>query len=186
MKRLILLFAGLFLAVSAVACGDDPFRIAWPGVPTESTIFSLDREELNRAAGFNMLERRPVVVEAPGAEGRWDFALDREEGALVLLPPQRLGVESRAGISPVQGASWEDVREAPRDSLAFVTEASVPLAAGTVYIIRTHTQLDFFGRQCVFYGKMEVVEMDGDAGVLRFLHDTNPDCNNRRLVPRDG
>jgi hypothetical protein len=186
MKRFILFLAGLCVAVSAVACGDDPFRINWPGIPIESTIFSLDREELNRAAGFNMLERRAVLVEAPAAEGRWDFALDREAGTLVLLPPRVLGVESRAGIFPVPGAAWDDVREAPRDSLAFISEASVPLSPGTVYVVRTHLQGDFFGRQCVFYGKVEAVEIDADAGVLRFLHDTNPECNDRRLVPRDG
>lgn len=186
MKHLILFFAGLSLLVAATACGDDPFRINWEGVPVESTVYSLDREELNRAAGFNMRDRRSVVVEAPAADGRWDFALDRQEGDLILRPPMTLGVDSRAGISPVPGAAWEDVREAPRDSLAFITEDPVPLAAGTVYIIRTHRQLDFFGRQCVFYGKLEAVEIDADAGVLRFLHDTNPECNDRRLVPRDG
>lgn len=184
MKSRILLSAGLALVLSTSGCGDDPFRITWEGNPGEALVYSLDREELNRPSGFNMMERRTVLVEAPTADGRWDFVLDRQDGGLVFLPPRALGVESRAAISPIPGATWEDVREAPRDSLAFVTDAPVPVVSGTIYVVRTHQQFDFFGRQCVFYGKVEAVDFDLEQGTLRFSHDTNPECNDRRLVPR--
>ena len=184
MTRSILLSTAAVLLFGAVACGDDPFRINWEGNPVEATLFSLDRDELNRPSGFNMLERRTVIIESAAAEGRWDFLLDREEGNLLLVPAAAMGVDSRAGIVAVPGAAWDDVTEAPADSLVYITEEPVQAELGTIYIIRTHMQFDLFGRQCRFYGKVEPVELDGEAGILRFLHDTNPSCNDRRLVPR--
>lgn len=172
--------------VASAGCGDDPFRIDWEDNRLEAVLFSLDREELNRPSAFSMRQRRTVVVESAGADGRWDFVVDRAAGELALLPPRALGVESRAGIVAFPGVEWEDVREAPRDSLAYTVDELVPLQLGTIYVVRTHQQSDPFGRQCVFYGKVEPVEVDDEAGVLRFLHDTNPACNDRDLVPTGG
>lgn len=185
MKIRILILAGLVVALFQTACGDDPFRLNWEANPQETTLFSLDRPELNRPSGFNMLERRSVIIEAPAAEGRWDFAVDRDDAGFVLVPPSVLGVDSRAAIVPVPGAQWDDVVEAPRDTLAYIMDTPVAAEPGTVYVVRTHQQMDFFGRRCVFYGKVETVAMDDEQGVFRFRHDTNPECNNRRLVPRD-
>jgi len=182
MQSRIFIPVGLAVALAVAGCGDDPFQINWEENPQETVLFALDREELNRPSGFNMLERRSVIVEAPAAEGRWDFAVDRQDGGFVLLPPNLLGVQSRAGIASIPGVEWDDVREAPRDTLAFNMDAPVPTEPGTIYVVRTHQQMDLFGRQCVFYGKLEPIEMDVDQGVFRFRHDTNPRCNDRSLV----
>jgi hypothetical protein len=183
MKNARFLLSGLLLALLVAGCGDDPFDLRWEENPQESLLFSLDRDELNRPSAFSMAERRAVVVESSGAEGRWDFAVDRRDGALVLIPPRALGVTSRAGIVAIPDAQWDEVREAPRDTLVYETEAPVTAELGTIYVIRTHEQPDLFGRRCTFFGKLEAVELNAEEGTFRFIHDTSPQCNNRRLVP---
>ena len=173
----------VLLAMATVACGDDPFLVRWTEDPRERVIYSLDRDERNRPSAFEMLQGRQVVLESPEAIGRWDFALDRQAGELVLLPPRALGVTSDAGIAPIPGVRYEDVREAPRDTAAYVMRTPVPLEMGTIYVIRTHQQPGPFGQQCSYYGKVEPLEIDSATGVFRFLFDTSPDCNNRSLVP---
>lgn len=173
----------VLLAVTLSACGDDPFRFQWSENPREASLFSLDRQELNRPSAFDMLQGRRVVIEHPGAAGRWDFALDRGGDGFVFLPPRTLGVTSRAAMVPLPGISFEDLREAPADTALYVSRAPVPVVEGRVYAVRTHEQPDPFGRTCVFYGKLEVLEPDFEAGTLSFRFDTSPDCNNRSLVP---
>ncbi len=173
----------ILVAMATVACGDDPFLVRWTEDPRERVIYSLDREERNRPSAFEMLQGQRVVLESPEAIGRWDFALDRQGGALVLVPPRALGVTSDAGIARIPNVSYEQVREAPRDTAAYVTRSAVPLEMGTIYVIRTHRQPGRFGQQCSYYGKVEPLEIDDANGVLRFLFDTSPDCNNRSLVP---
>jgi hypothetical protein len=173
------------LAVLVAACGGEDFLVDWEENPLEQVLYSLDREPEGtlRQTAFNMLERRGLVIEDPVAQGRWDFAVDREAGRLVLLPPQALGVTSRAAIARIPGTTFANVIEAPSDTLVYSTNQSVPVELGTVYVIRTHQQPGFFGQFCFFFGKIEPIEIDVEAGILRFLHDVSPDCNNRSLVP---
>jgi hypothetical protein len=181
--RMFGILAGVALVLSA--CGDDPFVVRWEELPLEAVLYSLDRDaaDIPRASAFHMLERRGVIVEDPQAQGRWDFAVERQGDGMVLLPPRALGVISRAGIAAIPQVRFEDVIEAPRDTLAYSMEAPVPVQMGTIYVIRTHQQPGFFGQICHFYGKVEPLEIDLEAGTLRILHDVSPDCNNRSLVP---
>jgi len=75
------------------------------------------------------------------------------------------------------------MRRAPSDTLLYVTDKPVPVELGTIYVVRTHEQIGSYGRICVYYGKLEPLEIDLQAGVLRFLQDTSPVCNNRSLLP---
>lgn len=173
----------VFALAALAACDNDPFRIHWEEDPRESTLFALDREELNRPSAFNLRNRAPVVVESVGSQGRWDFALDRMEGELFLLPPRALGVPSEAGIVPIPDVDWDELLEAPADTTLYNSPDPVLLEVGTVYAVRTHRQPDGFGRSCLFYGKIQALEVNRPEGLLRFRHDRNPECGNRRLVP---
>lgn len=173
----------LLLMGVLVGCGDDPFRIDWEENPIETTLFALDREDLNRPSAYDMLARRPVIVESPQSQGQWDFAVDRIDGRLSLLPPRALGVTSQAALAPLRGLAFDEVREAPADTTMYVTREPIPIELGTVYVVRTHQQTGRFGQRCNYYGKVEAVEIDEERGVLRFLNDTSPECNSRRLVP---
>lgn len=181
-RRLFLPLALLVMPVLS-ACGEDPFLFRWEEDPLEAVLYSLDREEFNRPAGFNMLEGRAIIVESAQSSGAWDFALDRQGGQLFLLSPRLLGLQSRAGIAEIPNTRYEDVREAPSDTAQYVRDRPIRVNPGSIYVVRTHEQLGSFGMVCVYYGKVEPLEINGATGVLRFKHDTSPDCNNRSLVP---
>jgi hypothetical protein len=173
----------VLISLGLSACGEDPFLFRWQEDPMEDVLYSLDREELNRPSGFDMMGSRAIVVESAQSQGRWDFALDRVDGDLYLLPPKVLGVINRAGIVEIPGVRYEDVQEAPSDTLRYVVDAPVRLRMGSIYVVRTHEQTGAFGQRCFFYGRVEPLSLDSQNGVMRFKHDTSPDCNNRSLIP---
>ena len=168
-----------------LACGDDPFSFNWNDQPDTVVLYSLARPELNVPSGFNFLSAATVTIESPNATGSWDVALDTQGGELVLLPPGALGVDSRARIAPLDGLTLDEVQEAPTDSTVYVSAAAVPVRTGTVYVVRTGQRQGSFGRRCVYYAKMEAIDIDVAEGALRFRHVTNPVCNDRRLIPPD-
>ncbi len=173
------------LLMGPLACGDDPFAFNWSDRPDTVVLYSLARPELNVPSGFNFLSAATVTIESPRSTGAWDVALDTRGSDLVLLPPGALGVDSRARIAPLDGLTLADVEEAPSDTAVYVSASPVPVRAGTVYIVRTDQRAGSFGSRCVYYAKMEAIEIDVGEGTLRFQHVTNPVCNDRRLVPPD-
>lgn len=171
---------------SAAACGDDPFEVRWVEDPDTVVLYSLARPELNLPSAFDFHSRTRWLVQTPIATGNWDVALDTRDGELVLLPPGALGIESRAGIAPIDTLTFEALTRAPTDSASYVLDAPVPVRAGTVYAIRTHQAIGgFFGTRCVFYAKMEPLAIDAAAGTLSFVFDESPACNNPSLIPPD-
>lgn len=171
------------LVVALTACGSDPFTFQWSDTPDTAKLYSLDRPELNIPSAFSFYDRLTVPVESPGATGHWDAALDTDGGSLVLLPPGALGVTSRARIVALPGASFGDVTEAPADTAVYVANAPVPVAAGTIYIIRTGLRPGSFSATCTYYAKMEALDIDVAGGSLTFQFVTNPICNDRHLTP---
>lgn len=167
------------------ACGDDPFKIRWTIQPDTVLLYSLARPELNLLSGFSFINRTPVRIEAPNATGTWDVALDTRDGGLVLLPPGALGVESKARIAALPGAVFDEVIEAPADTLLYTADQAVQISLGTVYVVRTNQYLGSFGTRCVNYGKLEPLAVDAVLGTLRFVFDASPVCNDRKLIPPD-
>lgn len=187
--RIRLAVASLTLAAAALAaasCGDDPFRVRWSANPDTVLLYSMARPELNLPSAFEFRNRTRWRVETPEGTGRWDLALDSRNGELVFLPPGALGVESRAGIARFEGMSFADVTEAPADTALYFTEDPVPVGLGTTYAVRTNETVGgFFGTRCVYYAKLEPLEIDVAGGTLRFVFDGARACNNRSLVPPD-
>lgn len=174
------------LALPVLAgCDDDLFNVDWTAAPDTVLLYSLERPETNLPSGFNFFVRSGVRIEAPTATGTWDIALDTQGDQLVLLPPGALNINSRARVTALPGLDFDDVREAPRDTAVYTAEEPVPVEPNTVYVVRTSQRVDPFGRRCVYFAKMEPVEIDVPAGTLRFVFDANPVCNDRRLVPPD-
>jgi hypothetical protein len=178
------LVAGLAaVALSLTACGGDPFAFNWSDVPDTAQIYSLARPELNITSAFSFFEGVAVTIEEPEATGFWDAALDTQGGSLVLLPPGALGIASRARIAALPSTLFEEVLEAPGDTLVYVGNDPVPVVAGTVYVIRTNLRPGSFSATCSYYSKMEPVVIDVAAGILTFRYVTSPICNSRDLVP---
>ena len=111
----------------------------------------------------------------------WDVALDTRTGQLVLLTPNALGINSRARIAALPGQTFDLVQEAPADTLLYTATAPVPLQLNAVYVVRTGAR----NGGCSSYAKLQPLAIDIAAGRLQFMYDTNPFCNDRRLVPPD-
>jgi hypothetical protein len=171
------------LAVALAACGRDPFSIPWSDTPDSAKIYSLERPELNIATAFGFYDGLGVAVESPTATGRWDAALDTQDGELVLLPPGALGITSKARIATIPGMTLDDVTEAPGDANQYTADQPVPVVAGTVYVIKTGARPGSFGATCSYYSKMEPIEIDLAEESLTFRYVTSPICNDRDLVP---
>jgi hypothetical protein len=167
------------------ACDDDPFGLQdWPPSPDTMLLYSLARPELNLPAAANIHRQFTLIVESPSSTGNWDIALDTRDGALVFLTPLAVGINSQARISVFPDMTFEDVTEAPSDTTRYqpATEP-VPVELGTTYVVRTSEYLTAFNQRCVFYGKVEPLEIDVDAGTVRFVTDSNPNCRQLSLVP---
>ena len=181
------------LLLGTAACGDDPFELRWDAAPDTVLLYSLARPELNLPSAFSFYGTpnfapygRTVVVEAPGTTGQWDVALDTRGGELVFVLPRTLGIPSRARITSLgSGIGFEALESAPSDTAAYHAEEPLSVAEGDLYVVQTDTRPGRFGRSCVYYAKVEPLEADPEAGTLRFVYQTTPVCNDRRLVPPD-
>ena len=185
----IVMVGVLTVAVSLglAACeGRDFFDVGWTETPDTALLYSLARPELNLPSAFDFHLGVARVLEAPGTTGQWDVVLDTRDGRLVMLLPGVLGISSEARIIELPGLNFAEVTEAPADTTAYTIDQAIPLRFGSVFVIRTHLGSDQFGFNCVFYAKMEALDIDVQGGTLRFVHDANPLCGDRDLVaPND-
>lgn len=176
---------GAFLVTTG--CDDDFFEPRWFADPQEATLYSLAVPDLNLPSAFSFIDGAAMRIESSQAVGRWDVALDTQDGELVFLPPRALGVQSpaqsRVRITVLPDTAFDEVRVAPADTTLYSSEDPVPVALGNVYVVRTRQVAGSFGRACVHYGKAEPLSLDVEAGRLTFLFDISPVCNDRRLVP---
>jgi hypothetical protein len=177
--------AGRFLlvasALASAGCDDNIFDPSWLAQPDTVVLYSLARPELELESAFQFLGRATVQLERPGAAAQWDIALDTRGGQLVLLTPGALVVNSRARIAALPGQTFDLVTEAPADTLLYTGTDAVPVQMNAVYVVRT--RIDEQG--CSKYAKVAPVAIDVAEGRLRFVYDTNPLCNDRRLVAPD-
>ena len=174
---------GPLLVIGFTACGDDPFKIRWEESPDTVLLYSLARPELNLLSGFDFVRRIPVRIEAPSAAGKWDLALDTQDGELVFLPPGALGVNSQARIIVMPGMEYHDVKRAPSDTTLYIGDRPVPVELGNVYVIRTRREAGIYGTSCLYYGKLEPLAKDPDQESVTFQFDVSPVCNSRKLIP---
>lgn len=166
------------------ACGADPFAIKWSSSPDTAVMYSLARSDLGLPSGFNFnyQYRASVHIERINATGNWDVALDTRGGSLVLLPPGALGIQSQARVTELPGKTFDEVTVAPADTAVYSADQPVPLRLGSVYVVRTNQVIGSFGTRCVYYAKLEPLEIDVTEGVLRFVFDSSPVCNDRSLI----
>lgn len=173
--------AFLFLSGITVACGSDPFTITWVATPDTAVLYSLARPELGLPSAFGFYGRARIVVEAPGTSSAWDMALDTRDGRLALVPPGALNIVNEARITVIEGASFDDVTEAPADTTLYTATGPAFLELGNVYVVKTRKQSTTFGF-CSLYAKLEPLVVDPEVGSFTFVFDFNPRCEDRKLV----
>jgi hypothetical protein len=124
----------------------------------------------------------------------WDFVVRIRDGELMLVPAATVGVQgSRAGITRALEETFEGVREAPPQT-AFLVDTvtvngsevpvvgAVAMRVGSVYAVRSRevpTGLGF--SVCSYFGKLQPLDVDVAAGILRFQIVANQ-CGDPRLV----
>lgn len=185
-RRLVTAAITVAVSVPLVACGDDILSPDWSSAPDTIRLFSLARPDLNLPSGFSFNRRQLVRIETPNATGQWDLGLDTRDGELVFITPGALNIVSRARIQPLSGLEFVEVRRAPSDTTEFVPpEQPVPVSTETIYVVRTSESAGSFGRRCVYYAKLEPLEVDEETQSVELVYDSNPICNNRDLIPPD-
>jgi hypothetical protein len=172
----------LGLGFTTAACGDDPFQITWYNTPDTTILYSLARPELGLPSAFDFLDRTRFVVEDAGSTNAWDVAVDTRDGRLALVPPGALGIVNEARVTVIEDVRYEEVTEAPADTTLYTATEPVFLELGNVYVVRTREQSSAFGF-CLFYAKMEPLELDLELQSVRFVFDNNPVCDDRNLQP---
>ena len=174
------------LLVGLAACGDDPFSFDWDDAPDTVLLYSLARPELGLESGISFVPPPSlVVIEDPNATGSWDIAIDTQGGQMVILPPGALGITARARVSPLGAVDFDDVVEAPEDTLLYEDDQPIPLTDGAVYVVRSNRRPGAFASSCVYYAKLQPVTIDVAEGTLRFRFVASPICNSRDLIPPD-
>lgn len=181
--RLVFLAAAAVTVAALPSCGDNPFEQRWTARPDTALLYALARPEPNLNSAFDFVNRAPRRIEAPGATGRWDVAVDTVGTDLAFLAPRALGVDSDAGVVRFEGMSFDEVTEAPPDSADYAFDTPVPIRIGSTYAVRTREARGSFGRLCFFYAKVEPVSVEPTVGSVRFLYDVNTVCDDRSLVP---
>lgn len=174
-------------ALSLAACDDttgigeavivhDTVTIGAPSVVADSVPTALDVASLDQ---ISILGGR--FPERPSDANDWDVTLRLQNGTFSLLPRGAVGVESnRAGITdPIAGTTFEDLDEAPASS-RFKTGTGVPVALGSVYVVRSRVFAcgGFSGFQ---FAKIQPVAVDVAAGTVRLAVATSFRCQDNRL-----
>jgi hypothetical protein len=79
--------------------------------------------------------------------------------------------------------TFDDIIDAPEDSLLYSQTEPVVLDLNSGYVVQTDLRTSPFGGTCVFYAKLQPLTIDVVAGSLKFVFDASPLCNDPMLVP---
>ena len=180
---LVLLAASM---VGLTGCGENIFELKWTEADVDTVlVYSLARPELNLPTAFDFVGRRALEIESPGATGVWDLLLDTQDGELVFLPPGALGVASDAMVLKLPDMAFDDVIKAPKDTTLYSKDTPVSVETSSVYVLRTHQGANRFGIPCLFFGKLQPLEVQPAIGTVLFMYDVSTLCDDRGLIPRD-
>lgn len=168
------------LVFAAVGC-EDPFGPSFgpvPEEPVEAVVADFASSDLRDAAAFDFVNQRSVRTDVTA---EWDVLYRVEpDGTPVLVPRGVIvGGGSEAGVQIV-AETFSGLERAPPDG--YTVDAPVPVAAGDVLALRSR-QDPSLGLRCRRYVKLEIGEVDREAGVLRFRYLRNPNCEQRILIP---
>lgn len=168
------------LMLILVGCGD-PFRFLGP-VPDDPTEVELSDQRtapLQEPSAFDMVLTRRTRVDL---SVNWDFLfLITEEGEAQLQPfTFATGRFSEAGLQKMS-QSFEALLLAPKTG--YEESSPTTIVEGDVLVAVSRRDPALRGLRCRRFGKFEILEIDREAGVLRFRHLINPNCERLGLTP---
>lgn len=183
----------LFLApLTGLAACDDPVGFRNDAVVVTDTVLlaapSAERADIPSALDVTVSPVGAIgggrFPERPADAQQWDLAVRLRDGDLVFLPAAAVLPGSDAAITePVAGQTFESLEEVP-DGAEFVTDRTVPLREGAVYVVRSR---DINDRNCSLYAKLAPLEVDPAQGTVRVQVATSAGggCFDERLVSED-
>lgn len=177
-----------YLAVAAslaAGCRDPQSLIDWNGAADTVTIYSASRPELaGRISGFDFTSGFRVAIDAPGTAGNFDIALIDQGGSLALVPNGVL--ESRTNGAGLYATSeaFENLTEAPRDTLLYKRTGTFALPKGQSYVVRSRDSSCSGIGSGFYYSKLQVLDVNVVRGTATFQWVRDPFCDDRRLVPK--
>lgn len=189
----VLSVLGLAALLSVTGCDDRLGPEHWSAIPDTVELYSWDRPEYQGfSAGFDMVGRQldqphgqPVAVDNPGSSGNWDFALRERDGQLFLMPAGVMkNLDLGSGIAHRPNESFESLTKIPGNPEVYTFSEFVEIEEGEVYALRSRRFYGgFSGQSCFLYGKLRPISLDQTEGILRFEIITNPNCNDRSMIP---
>lgn len=181
------------LMVVLAAC-DDPNAGLYDPIIREDTVdLAVPLADLDVPTALDVsYATSPVRGRFPELVGdaeEWDVAIRREEGRLMFVPAgvfgfnNPIGGATTAGVTAPLERAMDEVIQAPADSTLKSNE-SVAIVSDRVYVVRSRaTAASFSG--CQNYAKMEALEIDAEAGLVKLRVIGNARCNDRRLIEVD-
>lgn len=164
------------LSAAALAACEDPLAPTLAPVPDEPsrvTLFDFETSELRQPAAFDVAGPRAVLTHQTSG---WDFLVGRDGGAFRFRPRSVvLDVSATSGLQRVS-SSFGELSMAPEGD--YVTDDPVPVEQGAVFAARSRQQ----GIGCLRFAKIEILEVDAEAGSVRIRYLGNPNCGRRTLV----
>lgn len=191
--RYIALAPVALLMVVLAAC-DDPNAGLYDPLMREDTVdlaVPLADAEIPTALDVSYATSpiRGRFPELVGDAEEWDVAIRRGEGGLRFVPAgvfgfnNPIGGPTTAGVTAPLDRSIDEVVQAPADS-TLLRDESVAIVNGGVYVVRSRaTAASFSG--CQNYAKVQPLEVDVDAGLVKLRVIGNARCNDRRLLGVD-
>jgi hypothetical protein len=139
---------------------------------------SLTDTPVTTSSGFRVGARDAIRTDT---DSDFDFAYDIEgdpaTGTSVIVPRTALGIDegSSAGVMR-RTEAFDAIEVAP--SNGYVTDQSVPIALGELYIVRSRVRCSL---GVPVYAKIEIIGFEDNSVILKVLANTN--CGYRGLEP---
>lgn len=191
--RYIALASVALLTIGLAAC-DDPNAGLYDPIMREDTVqlaVPLADTEIPTALDVSYATSpvRGRFPELVGDAEEWDVAIRRGDGGLRFVPAgvfgfnNPIGGATTAAVTAPLDRAIDEVRQAPADS-TMVRDESVAIVPQGVYVVRSRaTAASFSG--CQNYAKVQPLEIDVDAGLVKLRVIGNARCNDRRLTEAD-
>jgi hypothetical protein len=181
MRRLLALAAVTLLTAASAACNGSILTASLESRVDTVTVGALIGTPLSVPSGYSINARRAVRTDSVSV---FDFAYNiLPDGRRVFLPFATLGLG--AGLSLLPGfiameQTFEQIREAPANG--YRNRDTIPLAVGDRFVVRSSTQAcPSFG--VPKYAKLQVLDFDEVARLVRFQILVNQNCGFRSLQP---
>lgn len=174
--------AGTLAVVAGLtACGGstEPILIPIPDEPDESVLVDVRTGAISDPSAFDIITGDAVRTDQFSG---WDFVFQVADDGSNLLWPRSAVIEENedSGLYRVS-MTFEQLTEAPEGG--YERLESVPVSVGDVFAARSRRDPAFGNIRCRHFAKIEILDIDPDAGTVSLLHLVNPNCEKRTLVP---